>query len=209
MSEAANTIIFCLIGDNFSGKFMTQMINITLNCFAAGYRAVISIRDDINIYHGYNRVIDANLEGDMLKLFANNKDLTEYKAIIFINKNAILTFREIEKLLKSDYPITSAFCTDNAGSTMTITNFIVDDKFVPLDDIYNLDKIDNRYISTKYVTFDTIAFKPGVFESMKSAPFTMGTHQLYDPEFTLLDKLRDANYKIMIDTNVRIKCELN
>jgi hypothetical protein len=196
-------IIFCVIGDNFSGQFMTQMINLITNCFANNYRPILSIRNDNNIYHAYNRIIGANIADNKLELFADNKDLGEYKAIIFIDKDITVTFREIERLIKSEYPITAAFCTNN--NTPIVTNFIIDNKFVMEDDMYNLDKIDNRYIEAKYVTFDTIAFKYGVFEMLTSTPFTMGNHQIYDPEFTLLDTLRKYGQKIMIDTNTRNK----
>lgn len=197
-------VIFCVIGDNFSGRFMTQMINIITSCFANGYRPILSIRDDNNIYHAYNRIIGANVVDDKIELFADNKDLGEYKTIIFIDKDVTVTFREIERLIKSDYPITAAFCTDNNNGM--VTNFMTENKFIMHDEMYNLDKIDNRYIDVKYVTFDTIAFKQGVFESMKLPPFSMGKHQIYDPEFSLLDVLRDNKFKIVVDTNARIKC---
>ena len=94
----------------FNSRFILGWSELLLKCLLNNYRPVLCQENDRNIFIERNKCLGGNILQD-------NKDQkpfqgsAEYDYIVWINPNVIFTFEDLEKLLKSDYDVTSGVYT--------------------------------------------------------------------------------------------------
>lgn len=214
--EKQKVIIFCIPGSTFNSRFVLGWSELLLKCLLNNYRPVLCQENDRNIFIERNKCLGGNILQD-------NKDQkpfqgsAEYDYIVWINPNVIFTFEDLEKLLKSDYDVTSGVYTLSVPGDITnvVQNF--DHKFykekgtfnfLTNDEIVKMDKIDNRYFEADFVDFGWVCLKKGISEKIEYPWFEPYTKEdrvsLFTDSYSYCKKLKEKGVKIMIDSNIKM-----
>lgn len=214
--EKQKVIIFCIPGSTFNSRFVLGWSELLLKCLLNNYRPVLCQENDRNIFIERNKCLGGNILQD-------NKDQkpfqgsTEYDYIVWINPNVIFTFEDLEKLLKSDYDVTSGVYTLSVPGDITnvVQNF--DHKFykekgtfnfLTNDEIVKMDKIDNRYFEADFVDFGWVCLKKGISEKIEYPWFEPYTKEdrvsLFTDSYSYCKKLKEKGVKIMVDSNIKM-----
>jgi len=215
-SEKQKVIIFCIPGSTFNSRFVLGWSELLLKCLLNNYRPVLCQENDRNIFIERNKCLGGNILQD-------NKDQkpfqgsAEYDYIVWINPNVIFTFEDLEKLLKSDYDVTSGVYTLSVPGDITNVVQKFDHKFykekgtfnfLTNDEIVKMDKIDNRYFEADFVDFGWVCLKKGISEKIEYPWFEPYTKEdrvsLFTDSYSYCKKLKEKGVKIMIDSNIKM-----
>lgn len=214
--EKQKVIIFCIPGSTFNSRFVLGWSELLLKCLLNNYRPVLCQENDRNIFIERNKCLGGNILQD-------NKDQkpfqgsAEYDYIVWINPNVIFTFEDLEKLLKSDYDVTSGVYTLSVPGDITNVVQKFDHKFykekgtfnfLTNDEIVKMDKIDNRYFEADFVDFGWVCLKKGISEKIEYPWFEPYTKEdrvsLFTDSYSYCKKLKEKGVKIMIDSNIKM-----
>ena len=215
-AEKQKVIIFCIPGSTFNSRFVLGWSELLLKCLLNNYRPVLCQENDRNIFIERNKCLGGNILQD-------NKDQkpfqgsAEYDYIVWINPNVIFTFEDLEKLLKSDYDVTSGVYTLSVPGDITNVVQKFDHKFykekgtfnfLTNDEIVKMDKIDNRYFEADFVDFGWVCLKKGISEKIEYPWFEPYTKEdrvsLFTDSYSYCKKLKEKGVKIMIDSNIKM-----
>ena len=214
--EKQKVIIFCIPGSTFNSRFVLGWSELLLKCLLNNYRPVLCQENDRNIFIERNKCLGGNILQD-------NKDQkpfqgsVEYDYIVWINPNVIFTFEDLEKLLKSDYDVTSGVYTLSVPGDITNVVQKFDHKFykekgtfnfLTNDAIVKMDKINNRYFEADFVDFGWVCLKKGISEKIEYPWFEPYTKEdrvsLFTDSYSYCKKLKEKGVKIMIDSNIKM-----
>ena len=214
--EKQKVIIFCIPGSTFNSRFVLGWSELLLKCLLNNYRPVLCQENDRNIFIERNKCLGGNILQD-------NKDQkpfqgsAEYDYIVWINPNVIFTFEDLEKLLKSDYDVTSGVYTLSVPGDITNVVQKFDHKFykekgtfnfLTNDEIVKMDKVDNRYFEADFVDFGWVCLKKGISEKIEYPWFEPYTKEdrvsLFTDSYSYCKKLKEKGVKIMIDSNIKM-----
>jgi len=214
--EKQKVIIFCIPGSTFNSRFVLGWSELLLKCLLNNYRPVLCQENDRNIFIERNKCLGGNILQD-------NKDQkpfqgsAEYDYIVWINPNVIFTFEDLEKLLKSDYDVTSGVYTLSVPGDITNVVQKFDNKFykekgtfnfLTNDEIVKMDKIDNRYFEADFVDFGWVCLKKGISEKIEYPWFEPYTKEdrvsLFTDSYSYCKKLKEKGVKIMVDSNIKM-----
>ena len=215
-TEKQKVIIFCIPGSTFNSRFVLGWSELLLKCLLNNYRPVLCQENDRNIFIERNKCLGGNILQD-------NKDQkpfqgsAEYDYIVWINPNVIFTFEDLEKLLKSDYDVTSGVYTLSVPGDITNVVQKFDYKFykengtfnfLTNDAIIKMDKINNRYFEADFVDFGWVCLKKGISEKIEYPWFEPYTKEdrvsLFTDSYSYCKKLKEKGVKIMIDSNIKM-----
>ncbi len=206
------TIIICLPGSNFSGRFLDCLINLLCFFNKEGIKYYISRRESNNIYYVRNLCLGGNvLNGENQKPFEGK---IEYNHILWIDSDSIFTPDNVVKLLDRDVDIVAAYyAMSDMQNAAAVEN--LDDEYLLKHGNYEFLKISDLsertdLISVALVGMGFMLVKKGVFEKLKYPWFNPRTIKLDnitdfcgdDASFCLSAKA--ADYEIFLDPTVRI-----
>ncbi len=215
--EKQKVIIFCIPGNKFNSAFLLNWSELLLKCLINNYRPILCQENDRNIFIERNKCLGGNI-------LENNKEQMpfqgniEYDYIVWINPNVIFSFEDFEKIIKSDYDVTSGVYTLN--NTLGISNIVKDFdynfykkngtfNFLTNDSIIKMDKINNRYFEADFVDFGWVCIKKGVSEKIEYPWFDTYIKNdevisIFTDSYYYCKKLKEKGVKIMVDSNIKM-----
>jgi hypothetical protein len=212
-------VVFCVSGKSFTGRFLQQWSQLLLDCLIKNVRPVLCHNFDRNIFHSRNMCYSA----DVLTGSSDQKPFQgklEYDYLIWLDPNVSFNFNDINKLMDSPYDITTGVYTYGfSNHQMTNVVLTLDHEFyqkngtfqfMSYDGIVNVDKESNRYFEVEFSDMGLLCLKHGVAESIIYPWFEPyyrddKTVAIFTDSYSYCDKLRQAGYKIMVDTNIKQK----
>ena len=100
------TVVFCLPGSNFSGRFLECWTNLFMWCAANNIRPVLSRRESCNIYYVRNMCLGGNVLAGAGQLPFGGQ--LPYDYIMWIDSDCLFNPSQFERLLSHDVPIIAA-----------------------------------------------------------------------------------------------------
>lgn len=208
-------VVFCIPGKSFTSRFLVGWSELLLQCLVNNYRPILCQENDRNIFIQRNKCLGGNiLEGSKdQKPFRGQ---LEYDYIVWIDPNVIFTFKDLQKLLNSNYDVTSGVYTLNPVNN--ITNVVKEldykfykengtFKFLSKEEIIKMDKIDNRYFEADFVDLGWTCIKKEISEKIEYPWFSVDDEEdvaLFTDCYSYCKKLKKNGVKIMIDSNIML-----
>ena len=210
-------IIFCIPGKQFNSRFLLNWSELLLKCLLNNYRPILCQENDRNIYIQRNKCLGANILTDdkTQKPFQGE---VEYDYLVWIDPNVIFKFEDLEKLLNSQYDVTSGIyiLDTNNDITNVVKKFDYEFykkngtfNFLSYDNIIKIDKTDNRYFETEFTDLGFICMKKGVTEKIEYPWFEPHPTEgeivnLFTDSYSYCKKLKNKGIKIMVDSNIKM-----
>lgn len=206
-----------MTGDNFSGKFLDCLINVTIYCMQSGIQFAISRKQSPIVYYARNMCLGGDvLRGENQKPFDGKVD---YSHLMWIDRDIIFTPQQFQKLLSYDKDIVSGvYMMGNQIHLATVENWDEEYfkkngsfKFLTPKDIEDKTQL----IKVAYTGLGFMLVKKGVFESIEYPWFrpifyTLGDAKDFCSEDTAFCQLAIKNgYNIYISPQIRVGHEKN
>lgn len=165
------TIVLCLPGNNFSGKFVDCLVE-TINFFhSKKWRFGVSRRESNNIYYVRSLCLGADvLKGKNQKPFDGQID---YDYQVWIDSDMVWSPEQIEELLKTEGDIVSGMYKTQNGvhyaTTKTLdVDFLKANGYYPFMTYEDLQKEENQDpFNVEYTGMGFMAIKKGVIENLE------------------------------------------
>jgi len=211
-SNSKYRIIFCLPGNNFSGRFLDSFVNLVVYCMEKGIQFAISRRESSVVYYVRNMCLGGDtLRGENQKPFDGK---IEYTHLMWIDSDVIFTPQHFQRLLDYDKDIASGiYMMGNNIHFATVINWDEEYfkkngtfQFITEQDI----KGKSGIMQVAYTGMGFVLIKKGVFESITYPWFRPIFHKIgnasdfssEDVSFCLL--VKEKNIKIWVDPQVRV-----
>jgi hypothetical protein len=206
------TIVFCLPGNSFSGKFLERWTALVAYCLANNIRPVLSRHESNNIYYVRNMCLGADvMRGVSQKPFDGKID---YDYLMWIDADILFTPPQLARLLGHGKDIVSGLYLMDGGSRFaTVTNW--DEEHFIKNGSFNFlsaQDIEGKggLIDVSYTGMGFMLVRKGVFESLEYPWFKPIEKQIGSMvDFTMEDvafclRAKEKGYKILIDPEVRV-----
>ncbi|MBN2189293.1 MAG: hypothetical protein JW699_07550 [Chitinispirillaceae bacterium] len=221
MQSKPLTVVFCLPGSSFSGKFLERWTDLVAYCLSHGIRPVLSRRESCNIYYVRNMCLGADVSrGKDQKPFDGKLD---YDFIMWIDSDILFTPQQFMKLLGHNTDIVSGvYLMEDGKSLATVQDwdeeFFKEKKhfrFMTISDLTPGPSPAERgekesLIEVAYTGMGFMLVKKGVFEKLEYPWFRPIEKKIGDMvDFTMEDaafclQAREKKCKITIDPEVRV-----
>jgi hypothetical protein len=219
------TVVFCLPGTSFSGRFLECWSELLVWCLHSGISPVLSRRQSCNIYYVRNMCLGGDVSrGPAQKPFNSQLD---YDYIMWIDSDILFTPQQFERLLSHDTDIVSGiYLMDGATHFATVPRWdeeyfkkhgcfqflsaqeVADTAAQPSANAGNAKP--STLIEVDYTGMGFMLVRKGVFESMEYPWFRPLEKRIGDMvDFTMEDvafclKARERGYTIRVDCMVRV-----
>ncbi len=212
-----STIVFCLPGKNFSGKFLECWTELVAYCLKSGIRPVLSRKQSCNIYYVRNMCLGADVgRGKDQKPFDGKID---YDYLMWIDSDIVFSPKQFQRLLDHNEDIVSGIYAMEGGQSLATVEQWDEDffkknthfEFLTPEEIRGR----NDLIEVAYTGMGFMLVKNGVFESLEYPWFKPLEKRIGDMvDFTMEDvafclRVREAGFKVFIDPEVRVGHEKN
>jgi len=206
------TVIFCLPGASFSGRFLDCWSELLAWCMNHGIRAIISRRQSCNIYYVRNMCLGADMRrGKDQKPFNGQ---VEYDYLLWIDSDVIFSPEHFQRLLDHKVDIVSGlYLMEGAKEFATVKDwdegfFIANGRFqfLTLQDL----AFCRNLIDVAYTGMGFMLVRRGVFEAMEYPWFKPLEKRIgHMVDFTMEDvafclRAREKGFKIFVDPAVRV-----
>ena len=205
-------IVFCLPGNNFSGKFLDSWSETLAYCFANGIQPILSRKESSNVYYVRSMCLGADVNrGETQKPFNGQLD---YDYLMWIDSDIIYHPQQIQKLINHNQDIVSGIYMMSGGRCFATVKDWDEEffkqngyfKFLSPEDL----KDQKSLLEVAYTGMGFILVKKGVFESLTYPWFkplekrigNMCDFTTEDVSFAL--RAREQGYKIFIDPSIRV-----
>ncbi|MDD5675429.1 MAG: hypothetical protein PHC61_14760 [Chitinivibrionales bacterium] len=206
------TVIFCLPGNNFSGKFLECWTNLLTFCHTNNIQPILSRQYSCNIYYVRNMCLGADvMRGKKQNPFNSQID---YDYIMWIDSDILFTPQHFVNLLNHKKDIVSGVYMIEGGEYLaTVKDWDeeyfkrnVSFKFMTLKDIEDQKDL----IDVSYTGMGFMLVRKGVFESLEYPWFKSIEKQIgdmvdfatEDVEFCL--RTKEKGFTVFIDPRVRV-----
>jgi GT2 family glycosyltransferase len=206
------TVVFCLPGSSFGGKFLERWTDLVAYCLSHGIRPVLSRREACNIYYVRNMCLGADvMRGKDQKPFDGKLD---YDFIMWIDSDILFNQQQFMKLLSHDADIVSGvYLMEDGKSLATVKEW--DEEYFKKNGHFNFLTIQEisgkeELIEVAYTGMGFMLIKRGVFERLEYPWFRPLEKKIGDMvDFTMEDvafclRAREAGFKILVDPAVRV-----
>lgn len=205
-------VVFCLPGNNFSGRFLDCWSNLLLFCTNNNIQSLISRQQSCNIYYVRNMCLGGNVSrGADQKPFDGQVD---YDYLMWIDSDIVFGPLQFQSLLNRKQDIVAGVYAMEGGKQLAVVKDWNEEffkqhgyfEFMTPEDIKDKKDI----IPVSYVGFGFILIKKGVFEKM-SYPWFRPIDQkigkavdfcMEDVAFCL--RAKELGFKVYIDPTVRV-----
>jgi hypothetical protein len=205
-------VVFCLPGDNFSGRFMDCWSNTLLYCLNNGIQPLLSRRESPNIYFVRNMCLGGDvLRGKGQKPFNGQ---IEYDYIMWIDSDIIFRAEQIRELISHDKDIVSGIYLMADGRHLAACRDWDEEYFKKHGsfEFLTLKALEGQaaLMEVAYTGLGFMLVKKGVFEKLEYPWFsprnlTIGNASDFcseDVGFCL--KAKDVGFKIYIDPRIKV-----
>lgn len=216
-------VIFCLPGNNFSGRFLDCWSELMMYCAANGIQFLVSRKSSCNIYYVRNMCLGADLQrGKYQKPFDGKVD---YDYLMWIDSDMVFNPQHFQKLLNHQKDIVSGIYMMEGGQAyatcrkMDVNQFKEHGHFPFLaqKDLQELkeEDLEDGLLPVSYTGMGWMLVKNGVFESMEYPWFRTKMLKYGDiQDFTMEDayfclKAKEKGFKVFVDPVVRVGHEKN
>jgi hypothetical protein len=223
MQNKPLTVVFCLPGNSFSGKFLERWTDLVAYCLSHGIRPVLSRRESCNIYFVRNMCLGADVSrGKDQKPFDGKLD---YDFIMWIDSDILFTPQQFMRLLGHNTDIVSGvYLMEDGKSLATVREW--DEEFFkenkhfkfmtmqdltrPLPQPLSRGERGETLIEVAYTGMGFMLVKKGVFEKLEYPWFRPIEKKIGDMvDFTMEDvafclRAREAGFKILVDPEARV-----
>jgi hypothetical protein len=225
------TVVFCLPGNSFSGKFLERWTDLMGFCLKHGIQPILSRRESCNIYFVRNMCLGADVaRGKDQKPFDGKLD---YDFIMWIDSDVLFTPQQFMKLLSHDTDIVSGVYLMEDGKFLATVKEWDEEyfkknarfQFMKLEDLLPAPGLRqagtpdpspekrgerNNLIEVAYTGMGFMLVKRGVFEKLEYPWFKPIEKKIGDMvDFTMEDvafclQARGKGLKILVDPEVRV-----
>lgn len=206
-------VIFCVPGNNFSGKFLDCWVDLLSHCFRNNISFKISRQESSVVYYVRNKCLNGDtLQGPEQKPF---QGLEDYTHLMWIDSDILFSAREFEALLShTDKDIVSGIYMMEDGQHFATVKkwdteyFAKNGSFQFMNDEDM--KKEKESFTVSYTGFGFILIKRGVFESMNYPWFEPLPQKIGKAvDFTSEDvafclKAQERGFKIWVDPAIRV-----
>ena len=206
------TIIFCLPGSHYSGRFLVSFTQLILECKALGINPVIS--QDYSSMVNYARCKVAGADVSRGKHQVPFGGRVDYDYMMWIDSDIRFTSEDFFKLLEMDEDIASGWYAQPGGMTPVVEK--MDNEYFKSHGYYEFisaDAMNRRKNAFKadYVGFGWVLIKRGVFESIPYpwfAPKLMkigeDLEDMCSEDVSFCIDAKNAGYDIWVDPKIRV-----
>jgi hypothetical protein len=212
------TVVFCLPGRSFSGRFLECWTRLFAWCLNNGIQPVLSRRYSCNIYYVRTMCLGGDVSrGKDQKPFDGK---CQYDFCMWIDSDIVFTPAHFEKLLRHRRDIVSGlYLMENGKEYATVQNW--DEQFFSAQGHFrfltpgdlegnNAAEGESGLLPVDYTGMGFMLVKRGVFESLEYPWFrpiekTIGSMTDFtteDVSFCL--QARERGYEVLVDTTVRV-----
>lgn len=206
------TIVFCIPGNSFSGRFLECWTNTVHFCFNNNIRPILSRHESCNIYYVRNMCLGADVSrGKDQKPFDGKLD---YDFLMWIDTDIAWDPRMIGTLINHDKDIVSGIYAMSDGQFIATCKEWDEEYFKKNGhfQFLNIKDVEGKsvLIEVAYTGFGFILIKKGVFESMEYPWFRPIMKQIGNAQDFCMEDVgfcltaRERGYKIFIDPQVRV-----
>jgi hypothetical protein len=212
MSNKQLIVVFCIPGDNFSGKFLECWTELVAWCLKNNIQPILSRRQSNNIYYVRNMCLAADVtRGKGQKPF-NGK--IEYDFIMWIDSDILFTPAQFQRLLDHDKDIVSGVYAMEGGKLIATVKEWDEETFKKQGyfDFMTLDELNGKkdLIEVAYTGMGFMLVKKGVFEKLEYPWFKPLEKQIGDMvDFTMEDvafclRIQEKGIHVLVDPQVRV-----
>jgi len=205
-------VVFCLTGDNFSGKFLDCFMECITFCMQSNIKFAVSRCQSPVVYYVRNMCLGGDvLRGENQKPFDGK---VNYTHLMWIDRDIIFTPQQFQKLLSYDKDIVSGvYMMGNRIHLATVEKW--DEEYFKKSGAFEFLKPEDlknktQLINVAYTGLGFMLVKKGVFESLEYPWFrpifhTIGTAKDFCSEDTAFCQLaREKGFKIYVDPQMRV-----
>jgi hypothetical protein len=211
------TIVFCLPGSDFSGRFLECWTELVSFCLQNSIRPILSRRQSCNIYFVRNMCLGADVSrGKDQKPFDG---MLDYDYLMWIDSDVLFSPQHFVKLLNDDKDVVAGIYPLEGGEAFaTVKEW--DEEFFKKNGYFQFMTVNdlqgkNELIEVSYTGMGFMLIRQGVFESMEYPWFRPIEKKIGDMvDFTMEDvafclMAKERGYKVWIDPQVRVGHEKN
>lgn len=161
------TVVFCLPGSHYSGRFLVSFTQLILDCQKMGIRTVISQDYSSMVNFARCKVAGADVtRGNKQSPFGGR---VQYDYMMWIDSDISFKTKDFESLLKLDKPVSSGWYSQPGGCTPVVES--MDDDFFRRHGTYKfirsteMEKMRSPF-KADYIGFGWVLVKKGVFERL-------------------------------------------
>jgi len=212
MAKETKKVIFCLPGNNFSGKFLDCWTNLITYCMQNHIQFGVSRKESCNIYYVRNMCLGADVSrGESQKPFDGK---VNYDYLMWIDSDIVFTPTHFQALLNHDKDIVSGVYMMGGGKSFAVVKDWDEEFFKKHGHFQFLTPKDiegkKDLIEVSYTGFGFILIRKGVFENMTYPWFKPIDKKIGNMvDFTMEDvafclRAKEKGFKIWIDAQVRV-----
>jgi hypothetical protein len=163
------TVVFCLPGSDFSGRFLECWTELVSFCLQNNIRPILSRRQSCNIYFVRNMCLGADVgRGKDQKPFDGKLD---YDYLMWIDSDILFSSQHFVKLLNDDRDIVAGIYPFEGGNAFATVKEWDEEffkehgyfQFMTINDLQGKSEL----IEASYTGMGFMLIKKGVFESME------------------------------------------
>jgi len=206
------TVVFCLPGSHYSGRFLVSFTELIIHCKAIGINPIIS--QDYSSMVNYARCKVAGADVTRGKHQAPFGEKVDYDYMMWIDSDIAFKRTDFFSLLSMDKDIASGWYTQPGGSTPVVEKmnddyfqkhgsyqFIRSQEMTQRKDIFKAD----------YIGFGWVLIKQGVFESIdypwfapKMIQIGKDLYEMCSEDVSFCLDAKKAGYNIWVDPKIKV-----
>jgi hypothetical protein len=206
------TVVFCLPGSHYSGRFLVSFTELIIHCKAIGINPIIS--QDYSSMVNYARCKVAGADVTRGKHQAPFGGKVDYDYMMWIDSDIAFKHTDFFSLLSMDKDIASGWYTQPGGSTPVVEKmnddyfqkhgsyqFIRSQEMTQRKDIFKAD----------YIGFGWVLIKQGVFESIdypwfapKMIQIGKDLYEMCSEDVSFCLDAKKAGYNIWVDPKIKV-----
>ncbi len=212
------TVVFCLPGPSYSGRFLVSFTELILDCKAAGINPVISQDYSSMVNYARCKVLGASVSrGKNQAPFGGKID---YDYLMWIDSDIVFNSDKFFKLLEMDRDIASGWYAQPgstpSGGLYTPVVEKMDDNFFKKHGSYQFLTTEDiskksKPVKVDYVGFGWVLVKRGVFESLEYPWFAPklidigeGIQDVCSEDVSFCHDVKKAGYDIWLNPQIRV-----
>lgn len=221
------TIVFAIMGEKFSIKFMQCWMELFNFCLENGIRPMMSFSGETDPYIMRNTLLGGNMNGGIeQKPFQGKLD---YDYIMWLDSETLFNYEQFEMLLagmEKHEIVSGVSLNPGMQSYNAIVNTDIDElktngkyEHVPKERMEEVAKSDNPLLKVDQVDMLFTMVKKGVIERFEYPWFqgklcslvkdNMVFSENYSVQHAFCEALKKKGYDIMVDSRIMVKREYN
>lgn len=205
------TVVFCLPGSSYSGRFLVRFTQLMADCAAAGIKTIISQDYSAMVNFARCKVAGADSRGGVKQAPWQGK--VKYDYMMWIDSDIVFESKDFFRLLDMNKNIASGWYAQPGGTTPVVERMNSEDftehgyfRFVSSDEMSQRTK----KFRADYIGFGWVLLKKGVLENLPYpwfAPRIIDTglyEEICSEDVAFCVDSRQRGYNIWVDPTIRV-----